>query len=197
MPDPALIRPPITDLPSVYGDFRAHAYDGEHLALVRGEVAGREAVLVRVHSECLTGDVLGSLRCDCGPQRDAALRMIGAQAHGVFLYLRQEGRGIGLANKMRAYALQDEGHDTFAANRLLGFADDERDFAVAATILRDLGVASVRLLTNNPAKVASLAAHGVAVLERLPLVMAVNPHNLAYLQAKERLAGHWLNGAAR
>ena len=163
---------------------------------MRGEVAGREGVLVRVHSECLTGDVLGSMRCDCGAQRDAALRMIGAQAFGVFLYLRQEGRGIGLANKMRAYALQDEGHDTFAANRLLGFADDERDFGIAASILRDLGVASVRLLTNNPAKVASLAAHGNTIRERLPLVIAANRHNAAYLEAKERLAGHWLGGAA-
>jgi len=184
-------------LPSRFGEFRAVAFTPdargrEHLALVRGDVAGRDDVPVRVHSECLTGDVLGSLRCDCRDQLIASLERLGRMERGVLLYLRQEGRGIGLANKIRAYALQDAGHDTIDANHLLGFGDDERDYAAAAAMLRQLGVASVRLLTNNPAKLAGLRAHGIAVTERVPLVMEPNPHNAGYLATKQRRAGHWL-----
>ena len=182
-------------LPSRFGDFRVVAFAGggldtEPLALVRGDVKGRSDVLVRVHSECLTGDVLGSLRCDCRDQLLASLDQIGRAPAGVLLYLRQEGRGIGLANKIRAYELQDRGHDTFEANRLLGFADDARDYALAARMLDSLGVESVRLLTNNPAKLEGLRRHGVRVTERLPLVMDANPHNAEYLAAKQRRAGH-------
>ncbi len=182
----------VTLLPSRFGDFLAHAYPGDHLALVCGDVEAAGPVLVRLHSECLTGDTLGSLRCDCGEQRDAALQRIAHARRGVFLYLRQEGRGIGLENKIRAYALQDAGFDTFAANRMLGFRDDERDFGIAAAMLLGLGVRRVRLLTNNPDKVAVLCAHGIDVVARESLVMVANPHNARYLEAKRALAGHAL-----
>jgi GTP cyclohydrolase II len=187
-------------LPSRFGDFRAIAFsgepgEGEPLALVRGTVAGRSLVPVRVHSECLTGDVLGSLRCDCGQQRNAALRALGRLPYGVFLYLRQEGRGIGLANKIRAYALQDLGHDTFTANRMLGFGEDDRDYAVAARILAALAVESIRLMTNNPLKLRGLREHGVRVVDRIPLIVPPNRHNEVYLAAKQQHAGHWLSPA--
>ena len=169
--------------------FRASADGQEHVALVVGAFGGSPP-LVRLHSECLTGDVFGSLKCDCGPQLKEALRIIGAAGGGVLLYLRQEGRGIGLANKLRAYALQDRGLDTVDANRRLGFADDERDYRTAAAMLKELGIASVRLLTNNPDKVAGLEAAGIAVTERVPHSMTANPHNADYLATKRKRSGH-------
>jgi len=184
-------------LPSRFGDFRVVSFTGdpqgrEHLALIRGDVRGREDVPVRLHSECLTGDVLGSLRCDCRDQLIASLETVGKMERGVVLYLRQEGRGIGLTNKIRAYALQDRGHDTIDANRLLGFRDDERDYTVAAEMLRALEVGSVRIMTNNPAKVGGLIEHGIPITGRIPLVMEANPHNACYLDTKRVRSGHWL-----
>ena len=171
--------------------FRASDDGQEHVALVIGAFGGGPP-LVRLHSECLTGDVFGSLKCDCGPQLKEALRIIGAAGGGVLLYLRQEGRGIGLANKIRAYSLQDRGLDTVDANRRLGFADDERDYAHAAAMLRALGVDQVKLLTNNPAKVEGLEAAGITVAERVPHQMPANPHNADYLAAKRKKSGHLL-----
>lgn len=168
--------------------FRA-ADGAEHVALLIGAPGG-EPPLVRLHSECLTGDVLGSLKCDCGPQLDGALAAIAAAGWGILLYLRQEGRGIGLVNKLRAYALQDQGFDTVDANLRLGFGDDERDFTVAAAMLRRLGQERVRLLTNNPRKVAALEAAGIEVAERVPLRAGLNPHNRAYLDTKRARSGH-------
>ncbi len=147
---------------------------------------------MRLHSECLTGDVLGSLKCDCGPQLDAAIDAMADAGWGILLYLRQEGRGIGLVNKLRAYALQDQGFDTVDANLRLGFVDDERDFAVAAAMLKLLGQGEVRLLTNNPRKVAGLEAAGISVIEQVPLRIASNPHNAAYLETKKSRSGHRL-----
>jgi GTP cyclohydrolase II len=165
------------------------AEDGsEHVALLVGAPGG-QAPLVRLHSECLTGDVFGSLKCDCGPQLRAALRLMADEGGGILLYLRQEGRGIGLANKIRAYALQDRGLDTVEANTRLGFADDERDFGLAAATLRALGITQVRLLTNNPAKIAGLEAQGVAAI-RVPHRLPANPHNAHYLDVKRRKSGH-------
>jgi GTP cyclohydrolase II len=169
--------------------FRASDDGQDHVALIVGSFGG-EAPLVRLHSECLTGDVFGSLKCDCGPQLREALRILGVEGGGILLYLRQEGRGIGLANKLRAYALQDRGLDTVDANARLGFADDERDYGHAAAMLRALGVDKVRLLTNNPAKVAGLAASGIAVIERVGHSMPANPHNADYLAAKRGRSGH-------
>jgi GTP cyclohydrolase II len=169
--------------------FRASDDGEEHVALVIGAFGG-VSPLVRLHSECLTGDVFGSLKCDCGPQLREALKIIGAAGGGVLLYLRQEGRGIGLANKLRAYALQDRGLDTVDANRRLGFADDERDYAHAAAMLRALGIDRVRLLTNNPAKVAGLEAAGIHVDERVAHHMPANPHNADYLATKRKKSGH-------
>ncbi len=185
------------DFPSRYGHFRIKAYestlDGKcHLAVVKGEVQGKKDVLVRVHSECLTGDALGSMRCDCGDQLATALRRIEAEGEGVVLYMRQEGRGIGLANKMRAYALQDQGKDTVEANVLLGFAPDLRDYGIGAQILADLGLTSIRLLTNNPAKRAGLEGYGLSIVERLPLEMHPNPYNHHYLEVKKNKMGHLL-----
>ena len=171
--------------------FRASDDGQEHVALVIGAFAGKPP-LVRLHSECLTGDVFGSLKCDCGPQLKEALRIIGEAGGGVLLYLRQEGRGIGLANKVRAYALQDRGLDTVDANRRLGFADDERDYAHAAAMLRALGIDRVRLLTNNPDKVKGLEAAGIAVAERVAHQMPANPHNADYLATKRKRSGHLL-----
>jgi GTP cyclohydrolase II len=184
------------DLPTRFGDFHVVAFwnrlDGkEHAAVVRGDTAiDGEDVPVRLHSECLTGDAIGSLRCDCRDQLEASLRQLATMPQGILLYLRQEGRGIGLTNKIRAYELQDHGLDTVDANRALGFRDDERDYAVAAHMLRTLGVRSVRLMTNNPKKVAGLEALGVAVTERIPLVIPPNEHNVDYLSTKARRSGH-------
>ena len=169
--------------------FRDRATGEDHVALVVGAFGG-EPPLVRLHSECLTGDVFGSLKCDCGPQLKEALRLIGAAGGGVLLYLRQEGRGIGLPNKLRAYALQDRGLDTVEANRRLGFADDERGYGVAAAMLRALGIETVRLLTNNPAKVAGLEGAGINVAERVAHHMPVNPHNADYVAVKMAKSGH-------
>jgi GTP cyclohydrolase II len=169
--------------------FRASDDGQEHVALVIGSFGGQPP-LVRLHSECLTGDVFGSLKCDCGPQLKEALRIIGEEGGGVLLYLRQEGRGIGLANKLRAYSLQDRGLDTVDANRRLGFADDERDYAHAAAMLRALGIDRVRLLTNNPSKVAGLEAEGIEVVERVAHHMPANPHNADYLATKRKKSGH-------
>jgi GTP cyclohydrolase II len=171
--------------------FRTTGDPAEHVALVIGAPTGAPP-LVRLHSECLTGDVLGSLKCDCGPQLDGALAAIAAEGWGILLYLRQEGRGIGLVNKLRAYALQDQGFDTVDANLRLGFGDDERSFAVAARMLEALGQRDVRLLTNNPRKVAGLEAAGIQVAERVPLKRGANPHNEAYLDTKRRRSGHAL-----
>ena len=171
--------------------FRASDDGQEHVALVVGAFGGRPP-LVRLHSECLTGDVFGSLKCDCGPQLKEALRIIGDRGGGVLLYLRQEGRGIGLVNKIRAYSLQDRGLDTVDANRRLGFADDERDYGHAAAMLKALGIDEVRLLTNNPDKVAGLEKAGIRIAERVPHQMPANPHNADYLAAKRKRSGHLL-----
>ncbi len=171
--------------------FRADDDGQEHVALVVGAFGGKPP-LVRLHSECLTGDVFGSLKCDCGPQLKEALKIIGAEGGGNLLYMRQEGRGIGLANKVRAYALQDRGIDTVDANQRLGFGDDERDYAHAAAMLRGLGVSDVRLLTNNRLKVAGLKAEGIRVLKRVSHQMPANPHNADYLTTKRKKSGHLL-----
>lgn len=181
---------PIDSLPdSQIASFRGDDDGADHVALIVGAFGGRPP-LVRLHSECLTGDVFGSLKCDCGPQLKQALRIIGDAGGGVLLYLRQEGRGIGLPNKIRAYQLQDRGLDTVDANRRLGFADDERDYGHAAAMLRALGISEVRLLTNNPAKVAGLEAAGIRVIERVAHHMPANPHNADYLATKQSRSGH-------
>ena len=183
---------PLEDMPPTQiVAFRASDDGQEHVALVVGAFAGKPP-LVRLHSECLTGDVFGSLKCDCGPQLKEALHIIGASGGGVLLYLRQEGRGIGLANKIRAYSLQDRGLDTVDANQRLGFADDERDYGHAAAMLRALGIGEVRLLTNNPNKVAGLEAAGIRVVERVAHHMPANPHNADYLATKRKRSGHLL-----
>ena len=181
---------PLSDMPDTQiFAFRGSDDGQDHVALLVGAFGGQPP-LVRLHSECLTGDVFGSLKCDCGPQLQEALRLIGTSGGGVLLYLRQEGRGIGLANKLRAYALQDRGLDTVDANLRLGFADDERDYAHAAAILRALGIDEVRLLTNNPNKVAALEAEGIKVAERVAHHMPANPHNADYLAVKRSKSGH-------
>lgn len=192
--------PVSTRLPVAAGDFDVHLHDSpdgkEHLVLSMGDVRGAGPVLVRVHSECFTGDVLGSRRCDCGEQLAEALARIAHEGRGVLIYLRQEGRGIGLANKLRAYNLQDLGFDTVDANLELGHAADARDYGIAAALLRELGVDAVRLLTNNPAKVAGLKAYGVDVCAREPLVIPAGPENRSYLDAKAKRMGHLLDAPA-
>ena len=187
-----------TSLPTAYGDFVAVGYrslidEKHHVALVKGDVAGREDVLVRVHSECLTGDVFHSMRCDCGEQLEAALAMIEREGTGVLLYLSQEGRGIGLLNKLRAYKLQEEGLDTVDANLRLGLPADLRDYGIGAQILTDLGLTSIRILTNNPKKIAGLTGHGLSVTDQVPIEQAPNAHNTDYLRAKKLRMGHTLH----
>jgi 3,4-dihydroxy 2-butanone 4-phosphate synthase/GTP cyclohydrolase II len=187
-------------IPTQWGDFTCYAYeslmDGEtHLALVRGAVQGEENVLVRVHSECLTGDVFGSLRCDCGPQLDAALRQIADEGLGVVVYLRgHEGRGIGIANKLRTYMLQEQGRDTVDANTDLGLHVDSREYGIGAQILVDLGITTMRYMTNNPAKYGGLAGFGLEITERVPLQTVPNPENIGYLRTKRERMGHLLEG---
>ncbi|HJV72960.1 MAG TPA: GTP cyclohydrolase II [Noviherbaspirillum sp.] len=186
-------------LPTRHGEFHIHVYQPvgetvEHVAMVKGDVSGQERVLVRVHSECLTGDVLGSQRCDCGEQLDAALAKIAEEGRGVVVYLRgHEGRGIGLANKIRAYQLQDQGKDTVEANLALGLPVDTRDYQVAARILEHLGVKTIRLMTNNPKKMQKLADSGMHVVERIPVLTAHTPHNVGYLRTKQEKLGHMLD----
>ena len=186
-----------TFLPTLWGDFKLIAYrtllkDRVHLALVKGEVKGKEDVLVRVHSQCLTGDTFGSLRCDCGEQFKRALQKVGSSGCGVVLYLNQEGRGIGLLNKLRAYELQDKGMDTVEANQKLGFDPDLRDYGIGAQILADLGLRKIRLLTNNPRKIIGLKGYGLEVTERIPLEIKLNETNKSYLEAKQKKLGHLL-----
>lgn len=185
-------------MPTDYGEFRAIAYTNdvdskEHVALVKGEIGGEEPVLVRVHSECLTGDVFHSHRCDCGPQFEAALQQIEEAGNGVLLYMRQEGRGIGLVNKLKAYKLQEQGLDTVDANLKLGFPADLRDYGIGAQILKDLGVRKIRLLTNNPRKITGLEGYGLEVVQRVPIQMTENEDNSNYLHTKQKKLGHLLN----
>jgi 3,4-dihydroxy 2-butanone 4-phosphate synthase/GTP cyclohydrolase II len=188
-----------TRIPTRYGgEFMVIGYENDidkktHLALVKGDIKPEDVVLVRVHSECFTGDVLGSMRCDCGEQLHTALKMIEKEGKGIFLYMRQEGRGIGLLNKLKAYSLQDHGQDTVEANIALGFSPDLRDYGIGAQILNDLGVRKMRLLTNNPRKIKGLEGYGLRVVERLPLEMSPTKDNIAYLKTKQEKLGHILN----
>ncbi len=185
-------------LPTSYGEFTAMAYKSdidpdEHVALVMGDISTKEPVLVRVHSECLTSDVFGSLRCDCGEQLDMAMRKIADEGRGVLLYMRQEGRGIGFHNKLRAYELQDTGLDTVEANLSLGFEPDLRDYGIGAQILADLGLHNIRMMTNNPKKIIGLEGYGMKVVETVPIIITPNPYNLHYLETKQRKLGHILH----
>jgi 3,4-dihydroxy 2-butanone 4-phosphate synthase / GTP cyclohydrolase II len=191
-------RAAIAKLPTRFGDFTIHVFDNsvdnqEHVALVRGDITDGQNVLVRVHSSCLTGDVLHSVRCDCGAQLERAMQRITGEGRGVILYLNQEGRGIGLANKIRAYALQDQGYDTVEANERLGFKADHRDYATGVAILRDLGVRSMRLLSNNPKKLAGLTDHGLVVSELVPLEIPASDGTRRYLKTKKEKLGHVLS----
>lgn len=195
-PDKVCVRiVALAELPSRFGDFHIIAFENnrdgkEHVAITHGDVIGASDVPVRLHSECLTGDALGSLRCDCRDQLESALKMIGKMERGMVLYMRQEGRGIGLTNKIRAYSLQDAGLDTVQANLALGFRDDERDYAVAAHMLMSLKVNSTRLITNNPKKIKQLTDYGIKVTDRIPHVMEPNEYNLFYLETKAAKSGH-------
>jgi 3,4-dihydroxy 2-butanone 4-phosphate synthase/GTP cyclohydrolase II len=187
------------EVPSLYGgDFKVIVYENEmedfqHIALVKGEINPEKAVLVRVHSECLTGDIFGSLRCDCGNQLHKAMAMMGKEGSGVVLYVRQEGRGIGLVNKLKAYNLQDQGYDTVEANEKLGFKADLRDYGIGAQVLADLGVKKMRLITNNPKKIVGLEGYGLSVVEQVPIEIEPNEHNKRYLECKKLKMGHLLN----
>jgi GTP cyclohydrolase II len=192
----------IADLPTRFGEFHIVAFTNnrdnkEHAAIVRGNVVGAENVPLRLHSECLTGDAIGSLRCDCRDQLETALRAIGQMDRGILLYLRQEGRGIGLTNKIRAYGLQDYGYDTVEANLALGFRDDERDYSIAAHMLDSLKVKSIQLMTNNPRKLDGLIAYGIQVTGRIPLIIPPNPYNRFYLETKEKKSGHLLDSSGK
>lgn len=198
-PDKVCVRiVALAELPSRFGNFHIIAFENnrdgkEHVAITHGDVIGASDVPVRLHSECLTGDVIGSLRCDCRDQLEAALKKIGGMEKGIVLYLRQEGRGIGLTNKIRAYSLQDQGLDTVEANLALGFRDDERDYAVAAHMLHSMKIQSIQLMTNNPKKIAQLEQHGVRINQRLPHILPSNEHNLFYLKTKAAKSGHMID----
>lgn len=194
-------RTAFADLPTSYGDFQVMAFGcnqpelargGDHVLILRGDVRGKERVLLRIHSECLTGDVFGSKRCDCGEQLEKALEAIAKEGEGLVLYLRQEGRGIGIVNKVRAYNLQDQGADTIEANEMLGFPADLRTYRCAGCILSFLNVKSVRLMTNNPDKIEEVGKHGVKVVERVPIEIEANPDNARYLATKKQQMGHML-----
>lgn len=194
-----VVREASAEFPSAFGEFTILGYrnqldDREHIAVVKGNVDGKKDVLIRVHSECLTGDVFASLRCDCGPQLEAALAILAKEECGVLVYLRQEGRGIGLVNKLKAYQLQDQGKDTVEANEALGFKPDLRDYGVGAQILADLGLSSVRIITNNPRKIVGLEGYGLEVTGRVAMPAACNSHNLKYLLTKKQKLGHWFEG---
>jgi GTP cyclohydrolase II len=188
----------MAELPTRFGDFHIIAFENnrdgkEHVAIIKGDVIGAKDLPVRLHSECLTGDALGSLRCDCRDQLETSLRAIGQMEKGLVLYLRQEGRGIGLINKIRAYSLQDQGLDTVEANLALGFRDDERDYAVAAHMLMSLKIESIQLMTNNPKKIAQLTQYGIQVNGRIPHIMPPNEHNRFYLETKAAKSGHMID----
>jgi 3,4-dihydroxy 2-butanone 4-phosphate synthase / GTP cyclohydrolase II len=190
-------REEVVKMPTDYGEFDLYLYrskvDGQHhLALVKGDVAGQKKVLVRVHSECLTGDVFGSRRCDCGPQLQQAMRMVSDAGRGVIVYMRQEGRGIGLAPKIKAYKLQEQGYDTVEANKELGYGMDLREYGLGAQILADLGIKNIRLMTNNPRKVVGLEGYGMEIVEQVPIKIRPNPHNAKYLKTKREKLGHLL-----